>query len=323
MFFTSVDDDVAGGEEIDPMDLIDPVEILSKLPKDFYEKLEAKKWTERKEALEALEPLVSNPKIENGDFGDLVRALKKVITKDSNVVLVALGGKCLALLAKGLSKKFQPYAVVCTSGILEKFKEKKANVVTALREAIDAIYPSTNLEAIQEDVLAALANKNPSIKTETSLFLARSFTKTQPSVLNKKLLKVYVSALLKNLSESDPTVRDAAAEALGTAMKLVGEKNITPFLTDVDALKMEKIKEYHEKAVITVKIIGVKKPERPQTAPAKTAPRGGTTEPTPVARPNTAAQKKTVAKKPAPSGGISKSASTKNVQPTNSYGDDE
>ncbi|KAG5681403.1 hypothetical protein PVAND_010841 [Polypedilum vanderplanki] len=315
-------DDVAGGEEIDPMDLIDPVEILSKLPKDFYEKLEAKKWTERKEALEALEPLVSNPKIENGDFGDLVRALKKVITKDTNVVLVALGGKCLALLAKGLSKKFQPYAVVCTSGILEKFKEKKANVVTALREAIDAIYPSTNLEAIQEDVLAALANKNPSIKTETSLFLARSFTKTQPSVLNKKLLKVYVSALLKNLSESDPAVRDAAAEALGTAMKLVGEKNITPFLTDVDALKMEKIKEYYEKAVITVKIIGVKKPvERPQTAPVK--PRGGTTEPTPVARPNTAAQKKPPAKKAAPSGGISKSASTKNVQPTNSYGDDD
>jgi cytoskeleton-associated protein 5 len=45
-----------------------------------------------------------------------------------------------------------------------------------------------------------------------------------PTVLNEKLLKVYVSALLKNLSESDPGVRDAAAEALGTAMKLVGEK---------------------------------------------------------------------------------------------------
>ena len=30
----------------------------------------------------------------------------------------------------------------CISAILEKFKEKKLNVVTALREAIDAIYPS-------------------------------------------------------------------------------------------------------------------------------------------------------------------------------------
>jgi cytoskeleton-associated protein 5 len=67
--------------------------------------------------------LVSNPKLEYGDFGELVGALKKVITKDTNVVLVALAGKCLALLAKGLGKKFQPYAVVCISGILEKFKE--------------------------------------------------------------------------------------------------------------------------------------------------------------------------------------------------------
>lgn len=57
---------------------MEPVDILSKLPKDFYEKLEAKKWQERKEALEALDALVKNPKLENGDYGDVVRALKKV-----------------------------------------------------------------------------------------------------------------------------------------------------------------------------------------------------------------------------------------------------
>lgn len=63
---------------IDPYDLADPVEILSKLPKDFYEKVEEKKWQERKEALDAVEALVKTPKLENGDYGDLVRALKKV-----------------------------------------------------------------------------------------------------------------------------------------------------------------------------------------------------------------------------------------------------
>lgn len=39
---------------------------------------EAKKWQERKEALEAVETLTKKPKLENGDYGDLVRALKKV-----------------------------------------------------------------------------------------------------------------------------------------------------------------------------------------------------------------------------------------------------
>lgn len=39
---------------------------------------EAKKWQERKEALEAVELLVKNPKLESGDYADLVKVLKKV-----------------------------------------------------------------------------------------------------------------------------------------------------------------------------------------------------------------------------------------------------
>lgn len=101
------------------MDLLDPVDILSKMPKDFYDKLEEKKWTLRKESLEVLEKLLTDhPKLENGEYGALVSALKKVITKDSNVVLVAMAGKCLALLAKGLAKRFSNYASVSNSHIL-------------------------------------------------------------------------------------------------------------------------------------------------------------------------------------------------------------
>ena len=39
---------------------------------------EAKKWQERREALEALQKLVESPKIENGSFGTLVSAVMKV-----------------------------------------------------------------------------------------------------------------------------------------------------------------------------------------------------------------------------------------------------
>lgn len=53
---------------------------------------------------------------------------------------VALAGKCLTSLASGLKKRFQIYASACVSPLLEKFKEKKQNVVTAIRDAIDAIY---------------------------------------------------------------------------------------------------------------------------------------------------------------------------------------
>ncbi|NP_083713.2 cytoskeleton-associated protein 5 isoform 2 [Mus musculus] len=233
--------------QVDAYELLDAVEILSKLPKDFYDKIEAKKWQERKEALEAVEVLVKNPKLEAGDYADLVKALKKVVGKDTNVMLVALAAKCLTGLAVGLRKKFGQYAGHVVPTILEKFKEKKPQVVQALQEAIDAIFLTTTLQNISEDVLAVMDNKNPTIKQQTSLFIARSFRHCTSSTLPKSLLKPFCAALLKHINDSAPEVRDAAFEALGTALKVVGEKSVNPFLADVDKLKLDRIKECSEK----------------------------------------------------------------------------
>lgn len=70
---------------------------------------------------------------------------EQVLSKDTNVMLVALAAKCLCGLAQGLRKKFSPYAVQCTEAALVKFKEKKPMVVSALRDAIDAIYAAVSL----------------------------------------------------------------------------------------------------------------------------------------------------------------------------------
>lgn len=59
----------------------------------------------------------------------------------------------------------------------------------------------TSLESIQETVSGALANKNPSVKAETAGFMARALCYCTPAVLNKKLLKVIVTDLLKGVSE--------------------------------------------------------------------------------------------------------------------------
>ncbi|XP_062856912.1 cytoskeleton-associated protein 5 isoform X2 [Trichomycterus rosablanca] len=244
-----------GAPQVDPYELLEAVEILSKLPKDFYENIEAKKWQERKEALEAVEALTKNPKLEAGDFGDLVRALKKVIGKDANVMLVTLAAKCLAGLAAGLRKKFGTYAGHVVPTILEKFKEKKPQVVQALQEAIDAVFLTTTLQNISEDLLAVMDNKNPSIKQQASLFLARSFRHCTPATLPKGVLKPLCAAFIKQVNDSALEVRDAAFEALGTAMKVVGERAVNPFLADLDKLKLDKIKECADK----VELVGGKK----------------------------------------------------------------
>ncbi|XP_044048307.1 cytoskeleton-associated protein 5 isoform X3 [Siniperca chuatsi] len=232
---------------VDPYELLEAVEILCKMPKDFYEKIEAKKWQERKEVLEAVEALTKNPKLENGDYGDLVRALKKVVGKDANVMLVSVAAKCLAGLATGLRKKFGTYAGQVVPTILEKFKEKKPQVVQALQEAIDAIFLTTTLQNLSEDILAVMDNKNPSIKQQASLFLARSFRHCTQATLPKSVLKPFCAALIKQVNDSAPEVRDAAFEALGMALKVVGEKAVNPFLTDLDKLKLDKIKECADK----------------------------------------------------------------------------
>lgn len=66
-------------EEVDAYEYLDPVNILCKLNNEFYEKLEAKPWQERKEAIDMLEGILSKAlKLENGEYGDLIRALQKV-----------------------------------------------------------------------------------------------------------------------------------------------------------------------------------------------------------------------------------------------------
>ncbi|XP_048112966.1 cytoskeleton-associated protein 5 isoform X1 [Alosa alosa] len=267
------DDDDECEEPADPYELLEPVEILSKLPKDFYDKIEAKKWQERKEALEAVETLTKIPKLENGDYGDLTRALKKVVGKDTNVMLVALAAKCLTGLAAGLRKKFGTYAGHVVPTILEKFKEKKPQVVQALQEAIDAIFLTTTLQNLSEDILSVMDNKNPSIKQQASLFLARSFRHCTPSTLPKSVLKPFCAAFLKQVNDSAAEVRDAAFEALGTAMKVLGEKAVNPFLADLDKLKLDRIKECADK----VELAGGKKgaagaAEKKEKPAAKAAP---------------------------------------------------
>ena len=76
--------DVAGDaaveepEEIKVEDFLEPVEVLKTLPEDFNEKLQSKKWQDRKEALDALDKASDHPKLMDGDYNEVVSNLKKV-----------------------------------------------------------------------------------------------------------------------------------------------------------------------------------------------------------------------------------------------------
>jgi protein STU2 len=69
--------------QIDPWDLLSPVDVMSKFPNNLDEQLGSKKWQNRKEALEAVNGILNeNPKLaDNADYAGLIETFTKVIFK--------------------------------------------------------------------------------------------------------------------------------------------------------------------------------------------------------------------------------------------------
>lgn len=77
-------------------------------------------------------------------------------------------------------------------------------------------------------------------------------TRTAPSV--KTDLKPLSDALLPGLDDSYAPVRDAAAEALGTLQKALGERAMSAIIDNLDDIKKKKVLEYAAKAEVRFKV---------------------------------------------------------------------
>ena len=64
----------------------------------------------------------------------------------------------------------------------------------------------------------------------------------------------------QTVNDTAPDVREASFDALGTAMKVVSEKNIALFLTDVDNIKMQKVKGWLNPFIFKYSKTSVKRP---------------------------------------------------------------
>uniref|UniRef100_A0A3Q0KG40 Putative microtubule associated protein xmap215 n=1 Tax=Schistosoma mansoni TaxID=6183 RepID=A0A3Q0KG40_SCHMA len=279
-------------DQVDLDDMITPVEVLCKIPNDYWQKIGEKKWQDRRDALEAVEKITNVPRIVPGDFTDLVKSLIQVVNKDTNIILVTLAAKILGQIARGLKSKFSPYSQQTLQACLGKFKEKKPNVVQALRESADGAISSTSLDHFVDDIVAALGHKTPNVRAEAALILSRAFKKCSTTSLNKKILKSFTVPLCVTCNDTDPEVRECSFAALGAAMFVVSAKTIQPFLSELDSIRLAKINECCEQIASelsnsnnsgnqpTATSISISTSAKPNTAPRRAAP--------PVTRPNTA-----------------------------------
>ncbi|BEJ15612.1 hypothetical protein CspHIS471_0502170 [Cutaneotrichosporon sp. HIS471] len=283
---------------IDPMSLLDPVHVLDLFPDDVMERLASTKWKDRLEACEECNKVLAEPRNAriadaNADaYGPLVQLLGAKCHKDANVNVVMEAAKLLEGLARGLKKSFGRYKGVTVTGLLERLKERKAAVVEALGKALDAIFLTTTLPDVTEEILTALKSKNPQVKQGTLDFLHRSLkVTTEPPA--KDHIKPMAEQLVALLSDSAEPVRTAAAECLGTMMKILGERAFNPYIENVPEIQLAKVKDAFGRAEIKYRPGGVKKPAAkpvvkaaPKAAPMKKATPPPASPPRPAAKTN-------------------------------------
>ncbi|KGM92044.1 uncharacterized protein PADG_11835 [Paracoccidioides brasiliensis Pb18] len=293
-----------GGEdemeaEVDVFDLAEPVDVLAQAPKDLHEKLASSKWKDRKEALDALFAAANVPRIKDGQFDEIIRALAKCM-KDANVAVVTVAANTIEALAKGLRKSFAKYKPAILAPILERLKEKKQSVADALGLALDAVFASTSLSDCLEEIIEFLKHKNPQVKQETLKFLIRCLRTTR-DVPSKPETKSIADASTRLLTESSEATRSGGAEILGTLMKIIGERAMSPYLDGLDDIRKSKIKEFFDTAEVKAKE-RPKPIEQEQRNPLPRDPRGAVKKPVPAAAPvEEPAPVPTTAKKAIPS----------------------
>jgi protein STU2 len=102
---------------------------------------------------------------------------------------------------------------------------------------------------VLEDIQEGIKHKNPQVRTETLRFLVRCL-QTTPFTPLKTEVQIIGETSTKLLADTFEPTRNAAAEALGTLMKIIGERPMIQFLDGIDEIRKTKIKEFFEKAQV-------------------------------------------------------------------------
>ncbi|KAF8323194.1 ARM repeat-containing protein [Clavulina sp. PMI_390] len=274
-------------EEPETFDISMPVEavdIVPKIPPDFFTQISSSKWKDRKETLDSvLEVVKATPKIVDADgLGDLVKALAGRMP-DTNINVVMTAASIIGLLAKGVGPSFARFKTTTIPPMLDRLKERKQSVVDALGEGLDGVFGTIPFPDLTEEFITYLKHKNPQVREGTVKFLNRclSTTRIPPE---KSGLKAFADSLVELMNDSAESIRSGAQEGLALLMKIFGERAMNPFLDPVDDIKKGKVKEAFEKATVKCKA-GAAAPvpaaPKPAAPPSKKAPVKASAPPVP------------------------------------------
>ncbi|EAZ63615.2 hypothetical protein PICST_80533 [Scheffersomyces stipitis CBS 6054] len=244
----------ANAVAFDPFDLAEPVDVLSKFPVDLDERIGSAKWKDRKEVLdEVLESLNSVVKVvPTADYTHFFRIIAKCM-KDANIQVVENAANSAEIVIKGLQGSFPKYKHILLMPMVERTKEKKASVATALENALTAIFDATSLSDILEESIAGMKLKVPQNKIAAASFLQKCLVSSKIPPTSAEVDSI-MEIGVKLLGESQEPIRQASTEMIGTLMKITGERELKSFLEKIDANRKSKIQAFFEKVDVNSKL---------------------------------------------------------------------
>lgn len=233
----------------DPYLMLEPVEVLSKMPADLSARMSSAKWKDRKEALdEVYEVLSKAPKLVDADYSPLIRIFTKCM-KDANIQVVQLAANGIEFLSRGLKGDFHKYQSLVVGPMVERSKEKKPSVAEALANALDSVYQNSSLGDVLEDIVGGMKHKTPQVKISSTNYLQRCLATADVAPKNSQIDLIMENGV-KLLTDSQEPIRQAATEMIGTLMKITGERALKAFLEKIDDNRKAKVLAVYEKVEV-------------------------------------------------------------------------
>lgn len=226
---------------LDIYDMADAKDIFTKYGENWVNSvLSMEKWTDKKQALQELNNEANYPKLAEKSPIELV-TLSKRLLNDTNVQVMLQSMKLVGLLSKGQRKYFEPFAKQFLPLLLQKFKDKKTQVLQETHCALDNLMYSISVENAYEDIKSALEDSNPAVKTNTCAWLERIFEcHTLDSI--KAIIKSLAGICKKNTDDPSTEVRNSTYKLLACMLKKSSE-NVGQLIKDLPAVKLKKIEE--------------------------------------------------------------------------------
>ncbi|KAK9795603.1 hypothetical protein WJX73_007429 [Symbiochloris irregularis] len=234
----------ADTEGMDPYEFAEPVDVTKQLDKDFWSGLGEAKWQLRRDSLKRLRDVCAAPRLIPGDFGDLMRELKKICNKDSNVVCIGEAIGCIGNMASGLRSDFASQARAWAPVLLDKLKDKNLAVCNNSISGLKTFFRHCiALADVADDVTASLEHKNPKQRLET-LKLLQVIVESTPKAPVAKAAPLLLQTVAKVGNDPAPDIRETALCTLVAFALKMGSSlpaKVTEHLDDIRKKRFEEL----------------------------------------------------------------------------------